>query len=105
MRILSLIIAVTVFVVITSCSSTRTRHYEVTLKAGAPVESLSRLRLLSVEPDGTARIEQPSAEQVYVARPHSTTNQVSFWILEDTDPVAQTARLSSTAVISGYWFP
>ncbi len=105
MRLVSLVLVMTALVLITSCSGMRTQHYEVTLKSGAPAESLSQLRLLSVDADGTAHIERPDTGQVYAVRPHTATNHIAAWALEDTDPLAQTARLSATAVISGYWLP
>ena len=104
MRILSVIIAVAVLSFMTSCC-TWTRFVTVTLKAGAPVESQSRLRLLSVEPDGTAQIEQPDVGRVYAVHPNSPTNHVSSWTLIETDPATQTARLSTTVVVSGCAWP
>src|SRR5690349_11932614 len=70
------------------------RYGKTTLVAGSPPDVAAGLRLLAVDPDGTAHIEWPVTGQVRALRPNTATNMISIWTLDSTDPVAQRARLS-----------
>ena len=65
----------------------------VTLAAGSPTDARSGLKLISVDPDGTAHIQWTAVGETFELRPQSPHEQVSLRQLETTDPAAQTASL------------
>ena len=67
----------------------------VTLTKNAPVDSQSGLRLISVEPDGTAHMDMPKYGDKIRLNPNNTNNMFWGWYLESTDPKKQTASLYS----------